>query len=133
MLQLSQFHRCWVAATAAAAATSVLLLLLLSVLNLQIETRACQLDSVEMQQQLAGKCLMHSKSTARDGRHSTGHDVTAKWKLQQSEVRLGPEKGTCTPTATYHLAKASQANQRKPTLQARTSINESDQQCLASV
>ena len=47
MLQLSHLHRCWVAA--AAAATSVLLLLPLPVLNLQLETRAHQLHSVEMQ------------------------------------------------------------------------------------
>jgi len=59
--------------------------------------------------------------------------VTAKRRLQQSEARLGPKKGTCTPIATYHLAKASQAKQRKPTLQARTSTKELDQQCLASV
>ncbi len=72
MLQLSQFHRCWVAATAAAAATSLLLLLLLlPVLNLQIETCARQMDSVEMRLQLAGKCLAHSKYTAHDSRHST--------------------------------------------------------------
>ena len=48
MLQLSHLHHCWVAAAAAAAATSVLLLLLLSVLNLQLETRAHQLYSVEL-------------------------------------------------------------------------------------
>ena len=73
MLQLSHLHRCWVAAAAAAAAaaTSVLLLLLLSVLNLQIETRARQLYSVEMQQQLARKCLTYSKSTVHDSRHKT--------------------------------------------------------------
>ena len=51
MLQLSHLHRCWVAAAAAAAAAAsvLLLLLLLSMLNLQIETRARQLYSVEMQ------------------------------------------------------------------------------------
>ena len=72
MLQLSQFHRCWVAATAAAAAISVLLLLLLlSLLKLQMETRARQFSWNATAACRQMSYAFRQKSTAHDGRHMT--------------------------------------------------------------
>ena len=72
MLQLSQFHRCWVAATAAAAAISVLLLLLLlSLLKLQMETRARQFSWNATAACRQMSYAFTQDSTAHDGRHMT--------------------------------------------------------------
>ncbi len=72
MLQLSQFHRCWAAATAAAAAISVLLLLLLlSLLKLQMETRARQFSWNATAACRQMSYASTQDSTAHDGRHMT--------------------------------------------------------------
>jgi len=80
MLQLSEFHRCWAAATAAAAAAaaiSVLLLLLLSLLDVQMESRACRFSYYA-----TAACRQMSHAFTQNSTLHAGRHVTAKRSLR---------------------------------------------------